>query len=346
MSDTTTYISGSRTATRRYRGRLAPSPTGHLHVGNLATSALAAVRALAADGDLVLRIEDVDLPRTVEGAERAIVDDLRWLGVDWVDRDLQPERRVRQSERSRLYSEALRRLDASGAVYPCFCSRRDIAEAGSAPHGPSGERVYPGTCAGLEPREAWERADREPHAVRFRACGDVEFRDALCGTRVEAVALHAGDFVLRRRDGLWAYQLAVVVDDADSGVTEVVRGRDLLSSTARQVALFDTLGVVAPAWCHVPLMTDERGERLSKRSAAAGRGGLEASGWDGALLCGALACLWGWRDRLAAASLRALSEEWSVGTLEAESLAVPNALFEGPRAFERWLAVRADSEPG
>ncbi|HEX5051575.1 MAG TPA: tRNA glutamyl-Q(34) synthetase GluQRS [Planctomycetota bacterium] len=240
-------------------GRLAPSPTGALHLGNARTFLLAWLSIRSRGGTLPLRIEDIDGPRVKSGAAAQVIEDLRWLGLDW---DGEP---VLQSERLPLYAEAAARLVARGLAYPCVCTRREVEEAASAPHesGDDGP-VYPGTCRGRFPDLASARAatGREP-ALRFRVDVDaVPFVDGFAGARPGRVA---GDFVVQKRDGEPAYQLAVVVDDAAQGVTEVVRAEDLLPSTPRQLLLYRALGLVPPRFVHVPLVVGADGLRLAKR---------------------------------------------------------------------------------
>lgn len=239
----------------RYIGRFAPSPTGPLHFGSLVAALASWLDARAAGGDWILRIEDVDAPRTVPGAEDEIVRALEAFGLAW-DGAI-----VRQSQRRGRYDEALDRLQAAGLVYRCRCSRREIAD--SALPGIDGV-VYPGTCRALALPPETGGADR----LRVPE-GAIAFDDRVQGRISQDVAREIGDFVLRRRDGLHAYQLAVVVDDADAGVTDVVRGADLLDSTPRQVALQRMLGFATPRYLHVPAATNERGEKLSKQTLAA-----------------------------------------------------------------------------
>jgi glutamyl-tRNA synthetase len=266
------------------RGRYAPSPTGALHLGNLRTALLAWLFARAGGGAFILRIEDLDLPRVRPGATARLLDDLRWLGLDWdegpdVGGALGP---YYQSQRGALYDAALTRLRARGALYPCYCTRAELARLASAPHEDGQETVrYPGTCRELTARQqrAHEARGRRP-AWRFRAPEQpITVHDAIAGTVSERVTATVGDFVVRRSDGVVAYQLAVVVDDALMGVTQVVRGHDLLSSTARQLALFDALNWPRPtAYAHVPLALDEQGERLAKRDAPHGLAQARAAG--------------------------------------------------------------------
>lgn len=264
------------------RGRYAPSPTGALHLGNLRTALLAWLFARAAGGRFVLRVEDLDLPRSRHGAAQAMLADLRWLGLDWdegpdVGGLLGP---YIQSMRQALYVEAIARLRNRGLIYPCYCTRAELAQIASAPQGDEGPR-YPGICRRLtaSERAAREASGRRP-ALRFIAPEEpIQFEDLLCGTVSESVAATVGDFIVRRSDGIVSYQLTVVVDDALMGITQVVRGADLLTSTARQLALYAALGYLPPLeYAHVPLMTDAEGVRLAKRDAAAGVDALRAAG--------------------------------------------------------------------
>ena len=241
-------------------GRFAPSPTGPLHVGNLRTALLAWLFARSAGARFLVRVEDLDRSRVRPGVEGAQLADLRAVGLDW-DGPV-----VRQSERTGLYEEAIGRLDAEGLLYPCYCSRKEIRAAASAPHGiPAADR-YPGTCRELTKTERAEReaAGRRP-ALRVRAESiRISFQDRLLGHQEG----RTDDFVVRRNDGTPAYQLAVVVDDADQGIGEVVRGADLADSTPRQILLCRLLGLPTPRHAHVPLVLGPDGERLAKRHGA------------------------------------------------------------------------------
>ncbi|HEV2999924.1 MAG TPA: tRNA glutamyl-Q(34) synthetase GluQRS [Solirubrobacteraceae bacterium] len=241
-------------------GRYAPSPTGTLHLGNLRTALLAWLFARSAGSAFLMRIEDLDAGRVRPGLAEAQLADLAALGIDW-DPPV-----VTQSERLDAYAEAIARLDAEGALYPCYCTRREIREAASAPHGPFPEGAYPGTCRELTAGERAEReaAGRAP-ALRLRAGGErAAFADRLLGP-VEAAV---DDVVVRRNDGAPAYNLAVVVDDAAQGVEEVVRGADLAETTPRQIVLARRLALPVPAYAHVPLMLSPDGARLAKRHGA------------------------------------------------------------------------------
>jgi glutamyl-tRNA synthetase len=245
----------------RAPGRYAPSPTGRLHLGNLRTALLAWRSARGREAPFLIRVEDIDSGRSREEWVEVQLEELRQIGIDW---DGEP---VRQSRRHGLYEEALDQLASEGLLYECFCTRAEIREAASAPHSELPEHAYPGTCRDLTTaeREA-RRASGRPPALRIRAAGArVGFEDHLCG-RVE---LTLDDFVVRRNDGDFAYNLAVAVDDAEQGVGEVVRGADLLDTTTRQLWIYDRLGLEAPArFSHVPLMLGEDGRRLAKRHGA------------------------------------------------------------------------------
>lgn len=262
------------------RGRLAPTPTGFLHIGHARTFAVAASRAGSAG--LVLRIEDLDRPRCREEFCEAAIDDLRWLGIEWTEGpDVGgPHASYRQSERTAWYLEIWRRLEAAGVIYPSPHSRRDVDEASTAPHEPMPGDADAGPHAGLEPDAepifparlrpvSWGRA-AAPGGVawRFRVPDGrvIEFDDALAGRVRRTAGVDFGDFVVWRRDDLPAYELAVVADDHAMEIAEVVRGEDLLTSTARQLLLYEALSWAAPAFCHVPLMRDADGRRLAKRT--------------------------------------------------------------------------------
>lgn len=242
-------------------GRYAPSPTGELHLGNLRTALAAWAAARGRGASFLVRIEDLDSGRSREEWIESQLGDLEAIGIEW---DGEP---VRQSERHRLYEGAIERLREQGLLYECFCTRAEIRAAASAPHGEMPEGIYPGTCRSLTEagREARRRAGRPP-ALRVRAEeARVGFEDTLCG-RIERTV---DDFVIRRNDGDFAYNLAVTVDDADQGIAEVVRGADLLDTTPRQLWLYDRLGLTPPArFTHVPLMLGEDGARLAKRHGA------------------------------------------------------------------------------
>ncbi len=283
------------------RGRLAPTPTGLLHAGHARTFALAAERAGSAG--LVMRIEDLDGPRCRPEYSAAALDDLRWLGLEWTEGpDVGgPHGPYVQSERTAWYLELWRRLEAAGVIYPSPHSRRDVDAAATAPHEP-GE---PGDVPQFPPADAltkrrmspffdepifpprlrperWDRAS-EPGGVpwRFRVPDGrvIEFDDGLCGRVQRTAGVDFGDFVVWRRDDLAAYELAVVADDHAMAIAEVVRGADLLTSTARQLLLYEALGWAPPAFAHTPLVCDASGRRLAKRSGGLAIRDLRAAGW-------------------------------------------------------------------
>jgi glutamyl-tRNA synthetase len=241
-------------------GRFAPSPTGPLHLGSLRTALVAWLFARSRGGRFVLRIEDLDPQRSRASWESEQIADLLALGVDW------DEPPVRQSERRSLYVDAVSRLGAEDRLYPCFCTRAEIREAASAPHADLPEGAYPGTCNDLSNAERRTRIEAgERYALRLRADREqIDFEDRLLGRQRGAV----DDFVVVRSDGVHAYQLAVVVDDAAQRIGEVVRGADLASSTPRQILLQHLLGLPTPGYAHVPLVLGADGRRLAKRDRA------------------------------------------------------------------------------
>jgi len=252
----------ARATRSAYRGRFAPSPTGPLHFGSLVAALASYCDAKAAGGEWLVRIEDVDEPRSRAGAEREILATLERYGFVWSG----PV--VRQSTRTPQYEAALARLIASGDTYECACTRREIE---SAPAGAGGERIYPGTCRNGIPAD---RAQRTQRAWRMRVgacpkCTVIEYGDRLAGPQAQDLAHDVGDFVVRRADGLFAYQFAVVVDDAEQGITDVVRGADLCASTPRQIFLQRRLGYPTPSYLHVPVAINAAGEKLSKQTHAA-----------------------------------------------------------------------------
>jgi glutamyl-tRNA synthetase len=264
---------------RGYRGRYAPSPTGALHRGNLRTALLSWLAARLQGGEWLLRLDDLDTPRNRAGAEAAILADLRWLGLDW-DGPL-----LRQSERRGLYASLLSALRRGGWLYPCRCSRRLLADV-SAPHGAL--TVYPGFCRQRPPTWGPEQGRLPSWRLRLPA-GPLRWQEGsgLGGSLAGASAV--GDVVLRRADGVVAYHLATAVDELWLGISEVVRGEDLWTSTGAQLAVIAAFGVEPPRYHHVPLWRDAGGARLSKREAAEGLVGLRAAGWDAARVIGELA---------------------------------------------------------
>lgn len=257
----------------QYVGRVAPTPTGYMHLGHACTFLEAQRRARAAGGKLLLRIEDLDQARCKAEFVEALEEDLAWAGLRW-----EPEV-LRQSERLSWFREALGRLREAGAVYPCSCSRKDVAEAIRAPHVEGQEPVYPGTCR--ERRFVFEtEGDALAINWRFRVPDGeaIAFVDGRMGEQRFVAGEDFGDFLVWRKDGFPSYELAVVADDLAQGVTEVVRGEDLLASTARQLLLYRALGEKAPDFFHCPLILDTEGRRLAKRAGSLGLRELRARG--------------------------------------------------------------------
>lgn len=257
-------------------GRLAPSPTGNLHLGHARSFLLAWWHARSRGGRIVLRIEDLDVERVKSGMIEATLEDLRWLGLDW---DGEPWIQSHGEPRIRA---AAQELLARDLAYPCTCTRKEVTAAASAPHAGDATTRYPGTCRGR-----WRTIAEAEAATGRTAClrfvvrdGPVAIEDGIHGPRDYDVARDVGDFPIYRRAGSPAYQLAVVVDDARAGVTEIVRGDDLLESAARQALLQEALGLPRPRWWHVPLVTDATGRRLAKRSDDVSLAALRAAGTD------------------------------------------------------------------
>ncbi len=258
-------------ASKLYRGRIAPSPTGLLHLGHARTFWIAWQRARQARGQIILRNEDIDPQRSKPEFVQAFREDLRWLGLDWDEGpDIRgPHASYNQSERIHLYREALQRLIASGHAYPCYCSRKEVQLSSRAPHAEDEEAIYAGTCRPEQGTPNAKSEGRKPcWRLRVPDGEAIRFVDGHFGPKEYVAGKDFGDFVIWRPDDVPAYQLAVVVDDALMGVTEVVRGEDLLVSTARQILVFRALGWEPPAFYHCPLVTDEQGVRLAKRNDA------------------------------------------------------------------------------
>lgn len=306
------------------RGRLAPSPTGALHLGNARSFMIAWLSARKQGGGVVLRMEDLDHPKNKPGAATAAVEDLRWLGFDWDEGpDIGgPYAPYTQTARTALYAQALARLQAQGLVYPCVCTRRDVEAGQSAPHTEEG-LYYPGTCRGLfSDYEAARRTLPEGRlpAWRFRVPEDetVRFEDGFCGSTSQEVSAHSGDFVLARDARGAGYMLAVVVDDAAMGITEVVRGDDLLSATPRQLLLYRALGLRSPAFVHVPLVVSEDGRRLAKRHGDTRISAFREAGLPREKIIGLLAWWCGWAAWGECLTLREVLPRFDMRTLPHE----------------------------
>ena len=309
-------------------GRFAPSPSGRIHLGNMFCSLLAWLSVRSKGGQMVLRIEDLDTARCPRRYADQMEDDLRWLGLDW---DIGPgiggpDEPYYQSERTDIYQAAREKLEAKGLVYPCFCTRGEL-HAASAPHRSDGQVLYAGTCRNLTAEQIAERAAKRAPALRLRVPDEVwEFTDGHMGFYAENLEKDCGDFLLRRSDGMFAYQLAVVVDDAAMGVTEVVRGADLLDSTPRQLYLYHLLELDAPAFYHVPLLLASDGRRLSKRDADAGLDVLRERSTPEEIL-GKLAYLAGINPSAEPRAAKALLADFDWTKVPKEDIRIPEGLF-------------------
>lgn len=317
----------------RVRSRYAPSPTGRLHLGNLRTALLVWLDARARGGTLVLRMEDLDRRREVPGAARQILEDLRWLGLDWDEGpDVGgPFGPYTQSERFERYEAALDELRAGGLVYPCVCTRKELQAAAALQEEMTDEGPrYPGTCV----QRGFESVGNQPHALRFRAADEnVSFTDRVQGAYSQNVQEVVGDFVVRRKDAVAAYQLAVVLDDIAMEITDVVRGADLLGSTPRQILLYRAMEKEPPVWAHVPLMLSTSGEKFSKRERDVCVGSLQKAGRSAQEIVGFLAHSAGLIDRPEPATPAKLLQGFSLEKLSAADTCVdPLSLLESAPA--------------
>ena len=303
-------------------GRYAPSPSGRMHLGNLMCCLLAWLSAKSKGGQVLLRIEDLDAARCPRVYADAIMDDLAWLGLAADG----PTPTVYQSERSEIYQQYYDILLKKGLVYPCFCSRSQL-HAASAPHRSDGQVVYAGTCRGLSAEEVARRSLMRAPAFRVRVPDEeIAFTDGHLGRYAENLARDCGDFYLRRADGVFAYQLAVVVDDALMGVTEVVRGSDLLSSTPRQLWLYRELGLTAPQFYHLPLLLAPDGRRLSKRDGDQSLENLRAR-YTPQEIIGKLAYVCGLQGTPAPAAPQELVPGFSWDKVPKQDILLPEGLF-------------------
>lgn len=305
---------GADQASPQVIGRFAPTPSGRMHLGNVFSALMAWLATRSAGGRMILRIEDLDPRAQDRTVARLLMDDLAWLGLNW------DEGPYFQSERGNLYAEAIERLDLQGLTYPCFCTRSEL-HAATAPHASDGTYVYQGTCRNLSPEEVARRSKLRPPATRLRVpsesdpAGTISFDDTVYGHCSEVLARECGDFLVRRSDGVVAYQLAVVVDDALMGVTQVVRGHDLLGSVPRQMYLQRQLGFTTPSYAHVPLLIDPDGRRLSKRDHDLDLGVIRDEGCTARQVIGFLASLVGLAEKGEEVSADELVPRFSWGVL-------------------------------
>jgi glutamyl-tRNA synthetase len=301
-------------------GRLAPSPTGAQHVGNARTYLIAWLAARSAGGTVALRMEDLDGPRIKKGAAEQALNDLRWLGLDW---DGEP---IVQSTRMAHYAAALESLKAKNLVYPCTCTRSDVAAAASAPHAGDEGPAYPGTCSY---RLATDVPTDRPYCWRFRVSDSPAFVDDYRGPIAIDLKQQGGDFVVWKTDGTPAYQLSVVVDDAAMGVTQVIRGDDLIPSTPRQMLMYEALGLVPPTFAHVPLVVGTDGRRLAKRHGDTRLSTLRAARVKPEILVGLLARSCGWRNEREPATPRELIANFEWKTIPREPFVLTDELLAG-----------------
>ena len=309
-------------------GRFAPSPSGRLHLGNLACSLLAWLSARSRGGRIVLRIEDLDAERCPRVYADLLEQDLDWLGLVWDEGGSTggPNGPYYQSECAEIYASSFRKLEDRGLVYPCFCSRAQL-HAASAPHTSDGNVIYPGTCRGLTAAEIAEKRKKKAPAYRLMVPDEeITFVDGCMGPHTENLLRDCGDFYLRRADGVFAYQLAVVVDDARMGVTEVVRGSDLLSSTARQLYLYRLLGLQAPGFAHCPLLLAPDGRRLSKRDGDQSLENLRAK-YTAQEIVGKLAYAYGLQPEPAPRTPESLIKDFSWAKVPKQDVCLPEDLF-------------------
>lgn len=313
----------SRKIAMIFTTRLAPGPTGFLHLGNAWAFLLAWLYARRSGGKVLLRMDDLDHLRSRPHFAAAILDDLAWLGLDWDDHI------VWQSARHEFYAAALARLDSANLLYPCFCSRKDLRNLAGAPHAEDHVPAYPGICARLTDAERRQRlANGRQHSLRLR-CPDasITFADLLQGPQTYAKMAYGGDFPVRRADGVWAYHLATVVDDASMDVNLVVRGRDLLSSTPGQIALYRSLGFEPPQYAHVPLLLNADGERLAKRHESLSLSTLRQNGVRATRVTGLLAFLAGFNARKRDMSAYDLLEIFEPAIIPNHDLRIGNDLL-------------------
>ena len=312
-------------------GRFAPSPSGRMHLGNVFSALIAWSAAKSEGGKIVLRIEDLDPRAQNPHTASLLMEDLQWLGLTW---DAGP---FFQSDRKELYLDALTKLKSKDLLYPCFCSRADL-HAATAPHASDQIHPYPGTCRSLSKAERKNRLLHKAAATRLKVppsdnpTSFIAFTDLVYGAYRENLACTCGDFLVQRSDNVIAYQLAVTVDDADMGITQVVRGCDLLSSTARQIYLQHLLGYKTPTYAHVPLLVDGSGRRLSKRDKDLDLGSFKAHGISAEQLIGFLASLIGLAEPQEELSAPEVARRFSWNTLRnhRENVNIRNIFPLGP----------------
>lgn len=310
------------------RGRFAPTPSGEMHIGNARTALLAWLHMRQAGGEFILRIEDIDTPRCKPAYAALLLEDLRWLGLDWDEGpDIGgPFGPYVQSERLQEYERAIAQLLDQRLLYPCYCSRAELLAVASAPHGLASEGpAYPGTCRKLGAAERERRAASKTPSLRFRMPDrPIRFDDGAAGPMTYPAGA-GGDFVVRRADRIISYQLAVVVDDAMMKMTDIVRGADLLDSTPRQLLLYEALNMPAPRFAHVPLLMGPDGKRLAKRHGASSLRALREAGVSPEHVVGAIASISGLHDRPEPIAARELISTFRLERVPAEPVTVTDA---------------------
>lgn len=308
-------------------GRFAPTPSGRIHLGNILCAMLSWLSVRSKQGKYLLRIEDLDAMRCPRSLADQIEEDLQWFGIDWDDGGSAGGEQWYQSSRTEIYDRYFEVLKDKGLLYPCFCSRAELHTA-QAPHRSDGTYIYAGTCRNLTPEQIAEKSKRRPPAWRVRVPDRVvSFTDGCQGVYTENLAQDCGDFIIRRSDGVYGYQLAVVVDDGEMGVTEVVRGSDLLNSTPRQMYLYEQLGFPIPQFYHMPLLTAPDGRRLSKRDGDLDLGVLREKFGRPEPIVGMLAKAAGLRPTAEPVALHELIADFSWDKIPKQDIALPEEIL-------------------
>lgn len=308
-------------------GRFAPTPSGRIHLGNILCAMLSWLSVRSKQGKYLLRIEDLDAMRCPRSLADQIEEDLQWFGIDWDDGGSAGGEQWYQSSRTEIYDKYFEVLKDKGLLYPCFCSRAELHTA-QAPHRSDGTYIYAGTCRNLTPEQIAEKSKRRPPAWRVRVPDRVvSFTDGCQGVYTENLAQDCGDFIIRRSDGVYGYQLAVVVDDGEMSVTEVVRGSDLLNSTPRQMYLYEQLGFPIPQFYHMPLLTAPDGRRLSKRDGDLDLGVLRERFGRPEPIVGMLAKAAGLRPTAEPVALHELIADFSWDKIPKQDIALPEEIL-------------------